>query len=191
MARCPSVCQTPLLYYPPTYFRSFNKHSESFFKRLKRLTNYTKLLHYNLAMSDHRAIITGRQSAVKLYGRRIIRRQLLRPRQLKLSLTTNTTFAQTVVEQFRHDSVSLRNYSVICERPNSSIVPFLKRNSGALAGNMLKTGVQVVDNLMHGKSLKEAVKSGSRNLYKNHCATGKLADWFGKIEMQTSPHRYI
>jgi len=85
--------------------------------------------------------------------------------RVKLFLTTNTTFTQTVVGQFPHDSASLRNYSVICERPNSShIVPFLKRNSGALAGNMLKTGVQVVDNLMHGKSLKETVKSGSRKL---------------------------
>jgi len=34
------------------------------------------------------------------------------------------------------------------------VVPFQKRNSGALAGNVLKTGVQVVDDLVRGKTFK-------------------------------------
>ena len=34
------------------------------------------------------------------------------------------------------------------------LMPFLKRNAGALAGNVLKTGMQVMDDVVQGKSLK-------------------------------------
>ena len=38
------------------------------------------------------------------------------------------------------------------------LMPFLKRNAGALAGNVLKTGMQVMDGVVQGKSLQETAK---------------------------------
>ena len=39
------------------------------------------------------------------------------------------------------------------------VLPFLKGNVGSLAGNVLKTGAQVLDDVVQGKSLKDTVKS--------------------------------
>jgi len=39
------------------------------------------------------------------------------------------------------------------------VLPFLKGNVGSLAGNVLKTGAQVLDDVVRGKSLKDTVKS--------------------------------
>ena len=38
-------------------------------------------------------------------------------------------------------------------------LPLRKGNVGSLAGNVLKTGVQVLDDVVRGKSLKDTVKS--------------------------------
>jgi len=38
------------------------------------------------------------------------------------------------------------------------VLPFLKGNVGSLAGNVLKTGAQVLDDVVRGKSLKDTVK---------------------------------
>jgi len=39
------------------------------------------------------------------------------------------------------------------------VLPFLKGNVGSLAGKVLKTGAQVLDDVVRGKSLKDTVKS--------------------------------
>jgi len=48
--------------------------------------------------------------------------------------------------------------SVLSGLIRSVIVPFLKRNVGALAGNSLKTGAQFVDDTVRGKTFKETAK---------------------------------
>jgi len=67
------------------------------------------------------------------------------------------------------------------------VVPFLKRNSGALAGNVLKTGVQVVDDLVRGKTFKETVKRRMPEAIK---PLHQLADWFGKPKRKRRRHRH-
>lgn len=37
-------------------------------------------------------------------------------------------------------------------------MPFLNRNSGALVGNVLKTGVEMVGDLVRGKTFKQSLK---------------------------------
>jgi len=52
------------------------------------------------------------------------------------------------------------------------VLPFLKGNVGSLAGNVLGTGAQVLDDVVQGKSLKdtakkripEAIKAASRDI---------------------------
>ena len=44
------------------------------------------------------------------------------------------------------------------------VLPFLKGNVGSLAGNVLKTGAQVLDDVVQGKSLKDTVKSEYPNI---------------------------
>jgi len=39
------------------------------------------------------------------------------------------------------------------------VLPFLKGNVGSLAGSVLKTGAQVLDDVVQGKSLNDTVKS--------------------------------
>ena len=39
------------------------------------------------------------------------------------------------------------------------VLPFLKGNVGSLAGNVLETGAQVLDDVVQGKPLKDTVKS--------------------------------
>jgi len=49
--------------------------------------------------------------------------------------------------------------SMLSERTNSTRGrTFPEKNSGALGGNVLKTGVHVVDELVRGKTFKEKVK---------------------------------
>ena len=48
--------------------------------------------------------------------------------------------------------------SVLSGLLRSVIVPFLKRNVSALAGNALKTGAQFVDDMVCGKTFKETAK---------------------------------
>jgi len=38
------------------------------------------------------------------------------------------------------------------------VLPFLKGNVGSLAGNVLKTGAQLLDDVVQGRSLKDTVK---------------------------------
>jgi len=56
----------------------------------------------------------------------------------------------------------------------SVIVPFLKRNVGALAGNALKTGAQFVDDMVRGKTFKETAKKQMPEAIKT---TVRDVDW--------------
>lgn len=44
------------------------------------------------------------------------------------------------------------------------VMPFLNRNSGALVGNVLKTGAEMVGDLVRGKTFKQSLKNGCRKL---------------------------
>jgi len=53
-------------------------------------------------------------------------------------------------------------------------VPFLKRNVCTLAGNVLKTGLQVADDVANGQSLKETMK---KHIPKAIERTAREIDW--------------
>ena len=54
------------------------------------------------------------------------------------------------------------------------VLPFLKGNVGSLAGNVLKTGAQVLDDVVQGKSLKDPVKKRIPEAIK---AAARDIDW--------------
>jgi len=54
------------------------------------------------------------------------------------------------------------------------LVPFLKRNVGTLAGNLLKTGLQVAHDVAHGQSLKETTKKRIEDAIKR---TARKINW--------------
>ena len=54
------------------------------------------------------------------------------------------------------------------------VLPFLKGNVGSLAGNVLKTGAQVLDDVVQGKSLKDTVK---RRIPEGIKAAARDIDW--------------
>jgi len=56
----------------------------------------------------------------------------------------------------------------------NATLPLLKRNVGSLAGNVLKTGAQVLDDVVRGKSLKDTVKKRIPEAIK---AAARDIDW--------------
>ena len=54
------------------------------------------------------------------------------------------------------------------------VLPFLKGNVGSLAGNVLNTGAQVLDDVVQGKSLKDTVK---RRIPEGIKAAARDIDW--------------
>ena len=54
------------------------------------------------------------------------------------------------------------------------VLPFLKGNVSSLAGNVLKTGAQVLDDVVLGKSLKDTVKKQIPEAIK---AAARDIDW--------------
>jgi len=54
------------------------------------------------------------------------------------------------------------------------VLPFLKRNVGSLAGNVLKTGARVLDDVVRGKSLKDTVRKRIPEAIK---AAARDIDW--------------
>ena len=71
------------------------------------------------------------------------------------------------------------------------VLPFLKGNVGSLAGNVLKTGAQVLDDVVRGKSLKDTVKKRIPEAIK---AAAQDIDWqtgSGKPERKRRRHRDI
>jgi len=70
------------------------------------------------------------------------------------------------------------------------VVPFLKRNSGALAGNVLKTGVQVVDDLVRGKTFKETVKKRMPEAIKTTAQDINWQTGSGKPKRKRRRHRH-
>jgi len=54
------------------------------------------------------------------------------------------------------------------------VLPFLKGNVGSLAGNLLKMGAQVLDDVVRGKSLKDTVKKRIPETIK---AAARDIDW--------------
>ena len=54
------------------------------------------------------------------------------------------------------------------------VLPFLKGNVGSLAGNVLNTGVQVLDDVVPGKLVKDTVK---KRIPANIKAAARDIDW--------------
>ena len=71
------------------------------------------------------------------------------------------------------------------------VLPFLKENVGSLARNVLKTGAQVLDDVVLGKSLKDTVKKQIPEAIK---AAARDIDWqtgLGKPERKRRRHKDI
>ena len=69
------------------------------------------------------------------------------------------------------------------------LVPFLKRHVGTLAGNVLKTGLRVADDVAHGQSLKETTK---KRIFEAIKRTAREIDWqtgSGKPKRKRRRHR--
>jgi len=70
------------------------------------------------------------------------------------------------------------------------VLPFLEGNVGSLTGNVLKTGVQVLDDVVRGKSFKDTVKQRIPEAIK---AAARDIDWqtgSGKPERKRCRRRH-